>query len=265
MGFLPFFSFLTIFLPYIFASLAYCYCPITTCTNDTLTPIRFPFHLDHQRTENCSYPGFDLHCTDRGHTAITLPHSGEFLVRHINYQTQILLVNDPNDCLPRRLLEGFDPSGTPFQADFYDNYTFLSCPTDFIDARFDVIDCLSNSTTTVIATSLTDFTADVSRACQLIRTVAVPFSLSENNSFTSRLRQDVLLSWFVPDCKDCEARGRVCGFQSNGNRQIGCFIRNLHNSGIVFTCFLFIFFNFEFFKIFIFCLHFCTCTDHIER
>ncbi|KNA05746.1 hypothetical protein SOVF_187580 [Spinacia oleracea] len=225
MGFLAFFL-----LPFFVASTAYSFCPITTCTNSTLTPIRFPFHLDQHNTENCSYPGFNLHCTDQGHPAITLPHSGEYLVRVINYETQFMLIDDPDSCLPQRLLEGFDPSGSPFQAEFYVNYTFLSCPRNFTNARFTVIDCLSNSTRSVIATFLTDFTADVSRSCQIIRTLPVPASLSGTGGFTSSLSEDVWLSWHVPDCQDCEARGGVCGFQSNGNQQIGCF-KNLQTSG----------------------------------
>ncbi|XP_057531330.1 putative RING-H2 finger protein ATL21A [Amaranthus tricolor] len=217
--------------PFIFASSAFSFCPITTCTNNTITRIRFPFHLENQKTENCSYPGFNLHCTKTGRTAITLPHSGEFLVRSINYESQNILINDPNQCLPRRLLQGFDPSGSPFQSDFYVNYTFLSCPRDFTDARYAVIECLSNSTRSVIASSHTDFSVRVSnKACKMIKTLEVPASMSEDGGFTTSLGDGVWLSWHVPDCKDCEVKGGVCGFQKNGNKQIGCFY-NLPNSG----------------------------------
>lgn len=230
MGFLPFFPFLAFLLPSILAPSAYSFCSTTICPSDTLTPIRFPFHLDKQQTENCSYPGFNLHCTDQGHTAITLPHAGEFLVRHINYETQYLLIDDTDNCLPRRLLEGFDPSGSPFQADFFVNFTFLRCPGNFTDARYDVIDCLSNSTRSVIATSSSDVADEVSRTCEVMRELRVPVIMSEDGAFTSSLSDNIWLTWFVPDCKDCEARGGICGFQSNGNRQVGCFT-NLRNSG----------------------------------
>ncbi|XP_021760307.1 putative RING-H2 finger protein ATL21A [Chenopodium quinoa] len=230
MGFVQFFPFLVFLLLFTLAPSAYSLCPITTCTNNTLTPIRFPFHLDEQKNENCSYPGFNLHCTDRGHPAITLPHSGEFLVRNIRYDAQTMLIDDPDSCLPRRLLQGFDPSGSPFQADFYVNYTFLSCPRSFANAHFAVIDCLSNLTRSVIATSLNDLTDDVSRSCQIIKTLPVPASLSADGGFTSNLSEDVWISWHVSDCLACEERGDVCGYQSNDNQQIGCF-KSLNNSG----------------------------------
>ncbi|KAL2893227.1 putative RING-H2 finger protein ATL21A [Bienertia sinuspersici] len=231
MGFQTFSPFLTILLPFILASSSHSFCPTTTCKNDTLLPIRFPFHLKEQQPDNCSYPGFDLHCTDLGRTTISLPHAGEFLVRHINYETQHILLHDTNNCLPRKLLEGFDPSGSPFQADFYVNYTFFSCPARFENARYAVISCLSNSTRSVIAiSSHDDTTAEVSESCQVIRSLLVPVVSSNNGDFTSGLSDDVWLSWFLPDCKECEARGGICGFHSNGNQQIGCFT-DLRHSG----------------------------------
>jgi len=217
-------GFITFLLPLLFASAAYSSCPISTCRNNTNIPVRFPFWVNKQRTENCSYPGFSLYCTDQGLTALKLPQSGQFLVRSISYQTQSIQLYDPKNCLPKRLLNGFDPSGSPFEADSYVNYTFLSCPRKSTDARFTVIDCLSNSTTSVMATTHSIFAQKMSnKSCQMIRTLRVPNSGSDHDEgFTSSLNDDIWLSWDDPDCKDCEMKGGVCGFQNNGEQQIGC-------------------------------------------
>ena len=83
----------------------------------------------------------------------------------------------------------------------------------------------------MIASSHTDFSVRVSnKACKMIKTLEVPASMSEDGGFTTSLGDGVWLSWHVPDCKDCEVKGGVCGFQKNGNKQIGCFY-NLPNSG----------------------------------
>ncbi|XP_059663724.1 putative RING-H2 finger protein ATL21A, partial [Cornus florida] len=75
-----------------------------------------------------------------------LPYSGEFFIRDINYQTPQIQLYDPYYCLPRRLLD-INLSG------YYQNYTFLSCPSELTRSRFTSIDCLSNSTNTTLATS----------------------------------------------------------------------------------------------------------------
>ena len=207
-----------------FAPLAYSICPIASCSNPNSPPIRFPFGLAHQQPENCSFPGFDLYCTAQGLTALSLPHSGEFLVRYISYQTQNIRVYDPKNCLPKRLLDGFDPSGSRFHPELYVNYTFLSCPRNVTDARFAIIDCLSNDTRSVMATSLHNFAGRMAnRSCQVIKTLPVPVSWPQNDEFTSTLSDDIWLSWDVPDCRDCEGEGGVCGVQSNNSQQIECF------------------------------------------
>ncbi|KAH9620817.1 hypothetical protein KSS87_015124 [Heliosperma pusillum] len=201
------------------------FCPITSCSNNPATEIRFPFRLQPQQPENCSYPGFTLGCTDQGFPVLTLPQSGRFLVRSIDYLEQNIHLYDPNACLPGRLLDGFDPSGTPFQAESFYNYTFLSCPKNFTDERYTIIDCLSNSTRSVMATSRSILAHKLAnRSCQVIKTLLVPTAFFPQNAegFTSALKDDVSISWNVPDCKDCELKGGMCQLTMNGSQQIGC-------------------------------------------
>ncbi|KAF2291235.1 hypothetical protein GH714_020802 [Hevea brasiliensis] len=127
------------------------YCPISSCSRDDIS-VRFPFRLEGPQPQYCGYPGFNLSCDNQSKTVLKLPCSGDFLVRGINYLTQQIQVYDSDNCLPKRLLS-FNLSGSPFVAAAYHNYTFLSCPTQIVESRLTTIDCLSNSTTSVLATA----------------------------------------------------------------------------------------------------------------
>lgn len=200
-------------------------CSTSLCGNSN-SPVRFPFKFMHQTRKECGYPGFDLGCNFNDVLSLNLPHSGgEFFVRDINYVTQEIQLYDPNDCLPRRLLN-LNLSSSPFSGTHYNNYTFLACPPDIDKSLFEVIDCLSNSTISVIASSSMAFVRELSNMCSVIATVLVPtiWSFQSNGvGFLSNFSTGVLfLSWEVPDCRICEARGGSCGFYSSSSLETIC-------------------------------------------
>ncbi|KAM6583884.1 hypothetical protein CsatB_010886 [Cannabis sativa] len=207
------------------------HCQISMCGNKYI-PIRFPFRLkSHQPRRNCGYPGFDLSCNKQNTTVLKLPFSGEFYVREINYITQEVLLYDPLKCLPRRLLS-FNLAGSPFISAFYQNYTFLSCPSSYTKSRFAPIDCLSNSTHSVLATSsMTLANQILAESCKLMKTITVPVKrpVQFNEGFSNSLNNDLHLTWYEPDCSICELQGGICGFKSNTSKEIGCFF-NRENS-----------------------------------
>ncbi|KAK9279358.1 hypothetical protein L1049_013037 [Liquidambar formosana] len=111
-------------------------------------------------------------------------------------------------------------------ASYYQDYTFLSCPTQLIKSRFTPIDCLSNSTTSVLASSSMSFVKSMSsRSCNVIASLPIPISWPVQNEggLSSDLGNDLVLSWNVPDCRDCESQGGMCGLESNTSQEIGCF------------------------------------------
>ena len=198
-------------------------CEISMCGNKNIS-IRFPFQLKPQQPQNCGYPGFDLSCNSQNITVLKLPYSGEFYVRQISYMTQEIIIYDPLECLPSRLLS-FNLTGSPFVSAFYQNYTFLSCPSSYTKSRFIPIDCLSNSTHSVLATSSTSLAQKMSESCQIINTLTVPVSrpVQFNEGFASSLNNDLHLTWNDPDCSTCEIQGGMCDFKSNTSQEIGCF------------------------------------------
>ncbi|KAF9669069.1 hypothetical protein SADUNF_Sadunf14G0069400 [Salix dunnii] len=197
-------------------------CPISACSVGEV-PVRFPFRLEGNQPRDCGYPGFDLSCNNSSTTVLKLPHSGGFLVRDIDYLTQQIQLSDSGNCLPKRLLQ-LNLSDSPFSAVFHQNYTFLSCPTQLVMSRFTIIDCLSNSTISVLATSSTSLVKALSAWCDVIRTLIIPVSrpAQYNEGLSSKLSEDLLLTWLSPDCHQCETQGGTCGFNGNASQEILC-------------------------------------------
>ncbi|PON51347.1 43kDa postsynaptic protein [Parasponia andersonii] len=191
---------------------------------DNNIPIRFPFQLKSQQPQNCGYPGFELSCSSQNITVLKLPLSGEFYVRQISYMTQEIILYDPFKCLPSRLLS-FNLSGSPFVSAFYQNYTFLSCPPSYTKSRFNPIDCLSNSTHSILATSSLSLAKTMSESCQILNTSTIPVwrPVQFNEGLSSSLNNDLHLTWYEPDCSTCEIQGGICGLKSNTSQEIGCF------------------------------------------
>ncbi|KAJ4824879.1 hypothetical protein Tsubulata_007183 [Turnera subulata] len=179
-------------------------CSNTKCSSDAV-PVRFPFYLEGNQSQSCGHPGFDLRCNNQGFTVLEPPYSGNFLVRSINYRTQQIQLYDSEDCLARRLLN-FNLSDSPFLAASYFNYTFLSCQSQLLNSRFTYIACLSNTTTSVIATSSMTMSL-VNSLCQIVTIFPVPASWKVNRyeGFTSQLKKDLKLVWDSPDCIKCES------------------------------------------------------------
>ncbi|MCD7471259.1 hypothetical protein HAX54_011593 [Datura stramonium] len=100
---------------------------ISICGNLT---IQYPFQLQSQNTQqNPNYISFSLSCTDQGNTLLNIPFSGDFLVQEINYTTKELKLQNPSNCLPRKLLHLNLFSSPPFSSSSQ-NYTF-SLLSDF--------------------------------------------------------------------------------------------------------------------------------------
>ncbi|CAL0302173.1 unnamed protein product [Lupinus luteus] len=200
-------------------------CQISWCGNDNIV-IRFPFRLEgEQQDPYCGYPGFKLLCSNDRKTVLKLPHTEELYVRNINYIRQHIQVYDPNQCLPKLLLS-LNLSGSPFTAIFQNNYTFLSCPYPNIDSQLVPIECLSNSTNFVSSIPSVNLTNSLLESCYVIRNISVPAAwqgLLYEGNFRDDLSEDLRLTWYEPDCIECESQGMLCGFDNGENGQVSCF------------------------------------------
>ncbi|GFY97458.1 hypothetical protein Acr_11g0017640 [Actinidia rufa] len=225
MGFSLFLLSLLLLSPVIYAGNS---CTTTSaCSNSSSFAVRFPFRIQDQQPQNCAYPGFDLTCNKKGTPVLNLPQSGEFYVRYINYQTQEIQLYDHSNCL-QKAASGLEPFGTPFTGAYFLNYTFLICPSELTRSRFTVIDCMSNSTNTTLATSSVSLAAAMTM-CRVLVTRPIPVSSLRqyDTGFSSQLNGDLRLTWNVPNCEDCEEQGGMCGFEHSTSQQVICF----NNSG----------------------------------
>ncbi|XP_040988396.1 putative RING-H2 finger protein ATL21A [Juglans microcarpa x Juglans regia] len=203
-------------------------------------PIRFPFQLRHEdqyqegQNNSCGYPGFNLGCNTQGKTVLRLPYSGDFFVRMIDYEMQMIKLYDPDNCLPRRLLQ-FNLSGSPFVPAFSHEYTFFSCPSHSTKPGFIAMDCLSNSTTSFFATpSLSTLANSPSPTCKILTTLQVPVTEQDlfYDGFSADLNEDLQLTWSLPDCGKCEEQGFFCGFKNNTSQETGCLSSALKSGGL---------------------------------
>lgn len=204
-------------------------CLDTIChTNQPL--IRFPFYVETKQPNNtCGYPGFKLLCndkTEKNQTLVNLPYMEELNIQKINYATQELFVNDPNNCLAKRLLS-LNLSASPFHAVYYQQFTFFNCSVHFkyLTSPYKPILCLSDSSKyNVFATPSRTVVLHLSSVCDMVDTVNVPVQTPfYDHVLSSELNDDLRLSWNSPPCGRCESHGGRCGFQDTSTFEIACY------------------------------------------
>ncbi|KAL6184106.1 hypothetical protein ACLB2K_045510 [Fragaria x ananassa] len=196
-------------------------------------PVHFPFRLGDRQATYCGYgQGFNLSCSLEQRTILSLSYSGDFIVRGIDYDDQLVWIDDPENCFPKRLLDGdFSLMDSPFTYLYgLENFTFLNCSSQ-AEIRSSPIPCLSdqyygvlvvpsswfygdpNSTSTTSSLS----PASLSPLCSVISTALVPRS-SPADPWDINI--GVPLAWDMPECRSCQ--GSSCGFENSTSSQIVC-------------------------------------------
>jgi hypothetical protein len=126
MNFLKLTTFFLFFFSFSYLATSTKICINSVCSSNGPV-IRFPFKIKSRQPESCGYPGFDLSCTNASQTVLLkLPYSGQFIVQGIDYPTQQIWINDPNNCLPWRLLP-LNRKGSPFKGVYNQDFTFFNC------------------------------------------------------------------------------------------------------------------------------------------
>lgn len=194
-------------------------CPNSACARDEPV-IRYPFRIKTRQIQSCGYPGFDLSCDSiTKHTLLQLPYSTQkFTVQAIDYATQELWINDPNNCLPERILS-LNFAGSPFTGLFFQNFTFFNCSlSDFSNFDLNPIGCLSGPTFTIYATTSLRVISFLSAlpSCTAFRSMEIPVEWPfYGEILSSDLSDDLRLTWYTPNCGKCESRGGRCGPKTN--------------------------------------------------
>ncbi|XP_071739596.1 putative RING-H2 finger protein ATL21A [Rutidosis leptorrhynchoides] len=206
-------------------------CQSSYC-GDNLNPIRFPFRLIDEQSESCGFRGFNLRCVFPNTILINLPRAGEFVVRNIDYNSQVMQIYDPLNCLPAKLSK-FNLSNSPFSVSYYQYFTLLSCPSDANLFVYKPIECLSNSSFLILATDSKTFATSMTSnetGCVVYERLSVPVNQPYDDGLTSQLNEDISLTWGTPDCEYCEANGMSCGYEDITSKTITCFSNNYVDS-----------------------------------
>nr|KJB18996.1 hypothetical protein B456_003G079700 [Gossypium raimondii] len=172
-------------------------CPVFSCGN---VIVDFPFRLPYS-PHCCGNPNFNLSCRIGQHnlldqTIINFPISGDFRVHAIIYSTAKLLITDP--CIPKRLLQGFHLSGTPFHPPYPETYIFLNCSSQsnismvYPGIRFS---CLSGINFSIWGIPTIDYNSSSSLSwCVEIAKIMVPLRNPNHRYFID----DIVLTWKQP-------------------------------------------------------------------
>ncbi|OWM79631.1 putative RING-H2 finger protein ATL21B [Punica granatum] len=227
--FLLFFIFLTLFCPPSTGE-SQSICRGSVCYRNEPV-IRFPFRIPTQQLAPCGYAGFEVSCNVTNQTLFRLPNSGYFSIQGIDYGEQEIWINDPDNCLPRRILS-LNLSGSSFTAVYYQEFSFFRCSSsNYIKYGLNPVACLSSPNYTVFATSSYKVVEDLTGSCELMAVVPVPVQWPFfEQVLSSDLSDDLRLTWATPRCGRCESRGGKCGLKVNSSTEVEC--RNVPQHGI---------------------------------
>ncbi|KAI5383430.1 RING-H2 finger protein ATL20 [Lathyrus oleraceus] len=212
-------------------------CGTTSCGTFGL-PIRFPFSTNQPNQTNlCSYPGFELTCSNTSTTTIfsepllTLPNSETFAVKHISFIDQTVWVNDPNKCLPKHFMFHhhhdfmLNLKDSPFRlSDYYSfvNVSFLKCPSNSsLSSMVPPMSCLNLDYPVVAMRSDPPFGTPWI-LCEFITSAMVPVE-DTNGLFWNDYYSNIPLQWDNPDCGACEERGGRCGLVGEDVLRLACY------------------------------------------
>nr|XP_023925154.1 putative RING-H2 finger protein ATL21A [Quercus suber] len=197
------------------------FCQTSSCGDNNFIPIKFPFQLNTTQTKGCGYPGFNLSCNTKSQTILTLPYSGDFIVREIDYFSQSLVITDPDHCLPERYLKNFTLLDSPFQIlSTGNNFTFYNCSSNVTLLGFGLfgpIDCVKNSENYSVWMSPSFHDGDM---------VPASCSVLLNNTMLPLLAPWVELVWSQPNCEVC---GGDCVLASDSDLKVGCYNYNVQS------------------------------------
>ncbi|XP_014521803.1 rust resistance kinase Lr10-like [Vigna radiata var. radiata] len=178
-------------------------------------PIRFPFQLV-KGIHECAHRGYCLYCTQENNTMLFLP-TIKLQVENIDYENLQIYLKDPNNCLPKTLLNHFN-SLNDYYFTVSSNLSFFDCSSvgygqlrNTYAYDQDMISCpiyVTDSQASVLEWDLT--------FCSKMFDVTAPVSAFDI------IQNQLKLTWSKPACTACEAQGKRCKWKNNSTEVIEC-------------------------------------------
>ncbi|GAB2275134.1 hypothetical protein Dimus_009896 [Dionaea muscipula] len=234
-------------------------CPTYYCGSGSGAAIKFPFFVPAaNESPRCGYPGFNLSCnqTQSNLPILTIPSSAagsddvQLAVQVIDYTEQRVWVTDPENCLPKRVLDHNLSTGSPFFSTQNETYTFYNCSgfnsssSDWYSPyNFFPITCASGDDYGVGVSAANSSSVRLPQPpkplltlfkCRELKAVTGPkwfWLISEDPSgFGFGFGQQYLqLAWSSPDCGNCSGS---CGFKTSSGLEVTCLTSSTSSSGL---------------------------------
>ncbi|WJX66844.1 hypothetical protein P8452_51354 [Trifolium repens] len=197
--------------------------------------IRFPFQLIKDSQDQCVYPKFCLHCTENKNTMLLLPTpSGpvEFFVPQIDYELNLILISDPENCLTKKLLKLNSSSFLPyrFYSESKEKISFFNC-SSVRKQHLRNLDLVNQNSQDMTTCPIYASSSDESVIELDLESCTKMFDVSRNFSAMDLRSNQLSLSWPIPNCTVCSAKGKKCRWKNNatkgGGGDIECFVCNV--------------------------------------
>ncbi|QCE06515.1 brassinosteroid insensitive 1-associated receptor kinase 1 [Vigna unguiculata] len=179
-------------------------------------PIRFPFQLVKGMHE-CAHPGYCLYCTQENNTMFVLP-TIKLQVENIDYKKFQIYLKDPNNCLPKTLLNHFNS--------FKDYYITVSSSLSFFDCssvgntqlrnQYGPYQDMNSCPIYVTDSQASVLEWDLTFCSKMFDVPAATVSALE------MLQNQLTLTWSKPACTACK-KGKICKWKNNSTEVIECF------------------------------------------
>ncbi|CAI0544876.1 unnamed protein product [Linum tenue] len=169
--------------------------------------VRFPFTIRGMPSSSGyqGFPGFELSCsTETNQTLIHLPHSANFTVQRIDYESQQIYLGSPDGCFPRQLRH-LDLSTTRFVIPRLGpiTHSILNCSKVITGSSSKPVSCLG-PTVYAYASIYTLYMVDF-LSCK--KMYEIPWSNDDDDEYGGN---SFSLSWSNPECSRCYKAKEEC-------------------------------------------------------
>ncbi|KAG2389656.1 Rust resistance kinase [Vigna angularis] len=169
--------------------------------------IEFPFYLRNKNLNHTTDypPEFGLLCTQQNEPILELPALPiQLFVTKIDYQSMLIRIYDPQNCLNDQLLKLGTTSISPFRF-----------PIDHAKSHVSVFQCDSSCPIFVGESDIVSTDPQLV-SCTKLKDVYVEGWRWYNGG-------KLAMEWSKPDCGDCEAQGQKCKWKNGTNRATECY------------------------------------------
>jgi hypothetical protein len=162
----------------------------------------------------------------------------EFFVPQIDYELNLILISDPENCLTKKLLKLNSSSFLPyrFYSESKEKISFFNC-SSVRKQHLRNLDLVNQNSQDMTTCPIYASSSDESVIELDLESCTKMFDVSRNFSAMDLRSNQLSLSWPIPNCTVCSAKGKKCRWKNNatkggGGGDIECFVCNVERKTI---------------------------------